>query len=206
MTFGNAIAAQLTRDVLADQAFVEPGVILRATAGARNRLGEFVEGTLQETEMQLVSAPVGLTGQGAAQQRQALPEGVRDADIRTFWLRGDFPSLRYGVADGDLILLGELGPETNRFTGDTRVDAETARDMYGAQNPSWLLEYRADANHLIQLGGFGSTVYQAYDPIDGTWADRPPYRAVQAARWGTFTEVVGARQDPGNEGMNSADS
>ena len=117
-----------------------------------------------------------LTGQ----DRLTLEEGLRDEDLRKFWLQGDHSALRPGLTDGERILLGAFGSvATNRFNAATLADAESARDVYGVANPTWLDGYRANTTLLIQLYGFGDPVYQSYDETDGHWVQsrRVPGRA-----------------------------
>ena len=188
----SAIADSLSADVLATPEFITPATHVQQTEGQRNQYGEWVEGTPVETTVDLVSAPV--TGQ----ERLVLPEAIRDEDVRTFWLRGDHPSLRYGISDGDLLIMGKLGREQNQFSGDTRDAAESARETYGTANADWLLSYQSGDGILIQLNGFGRALYERYDVTNGRWVLAETYRAVTADRWGSFTEVLGRRIDPGN--------
>ena len=193
MVQGALISSALARDLLNDPNFVEPALLLRATEGHRDpQHGEFVPGAAIETVVNIVQAP--MTGQ----ERITAPEGLRDEDLRKFWYAGDIASLRYGLTNGDRIVLGRLGTGQNRFTATTRVDAERLRDQYGVANPTWLTSYQTGAVNVIQLRGFGHPVYQRYDATDGHWTNTDTYRAVRVNRWGPFTEVMGVRQDPGN--------
>ena len=191
---GSALATSLAQDVLISPDFIEPAIHLRQTEGVRNDDGIWVPGSALELALDLVSAPI--TGQ----ERMTLPEGLRDEDVRRFWLQGDHPSLRYGVSDGDLLILGKLGATRNRFSGASQRNAEQARDAYADVNPAWLAGYRADSSLAVQLHGFGTPRYERFDGTDGHWAVADTWRAATANRWGPFTEVMGVRQDPGNEG------
>ena len=192
MVTGATISRDLAREVLADPDFVEPAIILRATEGHRNQYGEFVRGAEVATSTSLVSAP--MTGQ----ERMVLPEGLRDEDVRKFWIMGDGKALHYGLADGDRFILGMLGRTQNVFSDSTLTDVESVRDAYGVANPTWLASYRSGFVNMILLRGFGMSIYQRYDAIDGHWANVDIYRAYRPQRWGGFTEITTIRQDPGN--------
>ena len=196
MVTGALIARDVAADVLTDPNFTEPAILLRSTEGHRindpDTPGEWIDGAPVDSAIAIVQAPI--TGQ----ERMTLPEGLRDEDVRTFWLQGDIQALHYGLADGSRILLGGLGQSTNVFSGATRADAESQRDLYGIGNPSWLTAYRNSVSSMIQLRGFGAPVYQRYDAVDGHWQNSDIYRAYRPKRWGPFTEVMAVRQDPGN--------
>ena len=186
------IANDIAASVLGHRSFQAAALLLRQTEGHRNQYGEFVEGAAIETPVSLVHAPI------SGQERLVLEAGLRDEDVRTFWLLGDHPSLRYGLTDGDLFVLGALGMAANRFSGVDRGEAEQARDVYAIANPAWLAMYQSTPTNVIQLRGFGHPVYQRYDATDGHWVNADQYRAMRANRWGAFTEVTGVRRDPGN--------
>ena len=190
MVQGAQIAAILAADVLADPNFVEPAILLRPTEGFFNDFGEFVPGAAVENIVSLVSAPA------SGQERLVLPEGVRDMDVRKFWIANDVFALRPGLSDAETIILGSLGPNQNRFNGADKAEAESARDIYAVANPTWLAGYRSNFSLMIQLRGFGMPMYQRYDEIDGHWANADVYRATIVNRWGPFTEVMGVKQDP----------
>ena len=59
--------------------FAEEIVLLRTMEGSRNEFGEYVPGGEERVPFQGASAPV--TGEA----RLALPEGLRNKDVRTFW-------------------------------------------------------------------------------------------------------------------------
>ena len=83
MVQGAQIAAILAADVLADPNFIEPAILLRPTEGFFNDFGEFVPGAAVENIVSLVSAPA------SGQERLVLPEGIRDMDVRKFWVAND---------------------------------------------------------------------------------------------------------------------
>ena len=166
--------------------------MLRATEGHRNQQGIFVPGAVIETAVSLVSTPI--TGQ----ERLTVAEGLRNEDIRTFYVTGDVVGLHYGLADEDLFVLGGLGQTQNRFSGTTKAEAEQVRDQYAIANPAWLTAYQGNVANVIQLRGFGGPVYQRYNPVDGDWSDTDDYRAYSTQRWGSFTQIMAIRRDPGN--------
>ena len=106
---GSQIASALADDVLLADDFLEPAILLQFREGSITD-GQWETGDAVETAIQVVAAP--LTGQ----DRMTLPEGIRDEDLRKFWYRGDVTALRYGLADGDLIIPGKLGATPNSFT------------------------------------------------------------------------------------------
>lgn len=191
MVLGSAIARDVAPDVLTDSNFTEAAIYLRATEGHRNQYGEWVAGADIETAVNLVEVPI--TGQ----ERLTLEEGLRDEDVRTFYVQGDVAALRAGLTDGDRFVLGGLGASQNRFDGTDRQTAERARDTYATANPLWFGGYQSSVAALIQLRGFGENVYERYDATDGHWIEADVYRAYRPRRWGAFTQVMCVRQDPG---------
>ena len=63
----------------------EPAVLIRETGGRRNRHGEYQEISQPKTltDIVVVSAPV------SGEERLTLPEGLREQDLRMFWLKHD---------------------------------------------------------------------------------------------------------------------
>ena len=49
--------------------------------GSRNDYGEYVEGTITQTDIKVVTAPL------SGEERAILPEGLREIETRKFWLR-----------------------------------------------------------------------------------------------------------------------
>ena len=193
MPFGSQLARDIASDLLHDANFAEPAIILRDTEGFRNEYGEFTSGAPIETAVDIVSAPL------SGQDRMALPEGIRDEDLRKFWWDGDAAALRYGETDGDRFIIGRIGSGQTRFDGATQGEAERLRDAYGVNNPEWFNGFRANSSLLIRLSGFGQVTYQYYDETDGHWLMAPTWRAMNSQRWGAFSEITGIRQDPGRE-------
>ena len=123
-----------------------------------------------------------------------MPEGMRNSDVRKFWIQGDVESLRYGQTDGDRFVLGALGAADNVFIGTSYEDALAERDAYANANPTWLAGYQATVGGLIQVQG----IYQRWDAALGGWTGADVYRSILVNRWGPFTEIMASRQDPGN--------
>ena len=74
-----AIAQRLGRN-LASSAFAETATLIRQSAGMRNQYGEWIPGDPVSSSVTLVTAPL------SGQQRQALPEGLRERNLRVFYL------------------------------------------------------------------------------------------------------------------------
>ena len=123
------IANDIATSVLGHRSFQAAALLLRETEGHYNQYGEWVEGAAVETAVSLVHAPI------SGQQRLTLEAGLRDEDVRTFWLLGDHPSLRYSLTDGDRFVLGALGTGQNRFDGTTRVIAERMTGYLRCEQP-----------------------------------------------------------------------
>ena len=192
MVTSSQLARDIAASVLTHPSFLEPCILLRSTEGHRNQYGEFVEGATQETPISCPTVPI--TGQ----ERLIVPEGLRNEDIRKFYVLGDVTGLHYGLADGDRFVLGQLGSGQNRFDGPTVMAAEQLRDQYAIANPTWFAGYQSSVTGVIQLRGFGDPLYQRYDAVDGHWVNADQYRAYRPQRWGAFTEVTAIRRDPGN--------
>ena len=64
---------------LARSPFRCPAVLRRQTAGQRNDYGEFVPGAVVEVDVDVVSVPL------SGEERQVLPEGLRERNVRTLW-------------------------------------------------------------------------------------------------------------------------
>ena len=78
-----------------------------------------------------------------------------------------------------------LGPEQNVFTGADRTAAETARDTYAGNNPSWLTSYNDDTNLNIRLeytdSGEPVVVFQVRNTAGDAWLDNESIRGVRGA-------------------------
>ena len=192
MVTSSQIARAIAANVLTHPSFTSSAIMQRQTEGHRDEHGEFIEGAAVETPVSLVHVPI------SGQERLVVPEGLRDDDVQKFFILGDVPSFRYGLTDGDRIVLGALGQAQNRFTGANRQEAERARDQYAVANATWFVAYQSSETSMIQLRGFGSPIYQRYDATDGHWINSDVYRAFSAQRWGAFSDVLAVRIDPGN--------
>ena len=165
MVSGPSIARDIAANVLTHPSFTSSAIVLRQTEGHRATNGQWVAGAELATASTVVNVPI--TGQ----QRLTVPEGLRDEDVRKFWLLGDEQrALRAGLTDGDRLVLGALGMAQNVFTGASVAQAERARDQYGVANPAWLAMYQSTTANVIQLRGFGGhSIYQRYDATNGHW-------------------------------------
>ena len=72
------IAQRLLSNNLAESAR-----LIRESMGGRNEYGEYVEGTITQTDITIVTAPL------SGEERAILPEGLREIETRKFWLRED---------------------------------------------------------------------------------------------------------------------
>ena len=90
-----------------------------------------------------------------------------------------------------------LGPEENRFTGNTRADAEAARDAYAATDPAWLPQYDADDDLNIRLT-YG-VLRQYQNRVAGAWVnngeEEPTAAAVSMLQADTQTNAAGIAQN-----------
>ena len=74
-----------------------------------------------------------------------------------------------------------LGPETNEFSGDTRADAESARDTYATANPTWLAQYDADDELNIRLTWNSGALRVYQNRVEMVWTDNGEVEATAAA-------------------------
>ena len=74
-----------------------------------------------------------------------------------------------------------LGPETNEFSGDTRADAEAARDTYATANPTWLAQYDADDTLNIRLTWSSGALRVYQNRESNAWVDNGEVEATAAA-------------------------
>ena len=75
--------------------------LVRIAEGSRNEYGEWLPGGETVTDLRVVTSPA--TTEGSGQDREQLPEGLRKADIRKFWLQLEVAAIKAGVSGGDLI-------------------------------------------------------------------------------------------------------
>ena len=76
----SAVAARLGARVLRSSHLAESGTLYRALAGTRNEFGEWDDGGFASSPITLVTAPV------SGQERDLLPEGIREKELRKFFL------------------------------------------------------------------------------------------------------------------------
>ena len=91
----------LGRRVLRSKRLRTSATLYHQGEGGRNQYGEFVPGAITATAIKLVTAPT--TGQ----EREVLPEGLRERDVRRFWTLDAATAIVAGEDDGDWIRSGE---------------------------------------------------------------------------------------------------
>ena len=94
------IAEGLGADLLSDPNFTEDAILVKSSDGTRNTDGIFIPGKRKPTPISVVTAPL------SGEDRQQLPEGIREAEGRKFWLRDSISAVREGEAAGDYIRYG----------------------------------------------------------------------------------------------------
>ena len=80
-----------------------------------------------------------------------------------------------------------LGPETNKFSGTDKAAAETARDTYATNNPTWLARYDANSAINIELSWGALYIYQRR--VNNAWVDNGEALAKASAVTGLNTLV-----------------
>ena len=91
-------ANRVANRVLRSQAFVEQARLYRYRAGAYNDFGEWVDGGVLASDINLVTVPI--TGQ----ERQNLPESLRERDVRKFYTLDTASAITPGESGGDVVL------------------------------------------------------------------------------------------------------
>ena len=94
------IAEGLGADLLSDPNFTEAAVHIKRSDGVRNTDGIFIPGAAPETPITVITAPL------SGEDRLLLPEGIREAQGRKFWLTASVSAVREGAAAGDYIRHG----------------------------------------------------------------------------------------------------
>ena len=85
------VSQRVGRRVMRRRNLRETARLLRQTDGSRDEFGEFVKGMEEAIDVEVVTAPI--TGR----DRQVLPEGLRDRDLRTFWLQETVEAVEEGT-------------------------------------------------------------------------------------------------------------
>ena len=91
------VAARAARRVLRSPHLTESAVLVRQQRGIRNDYGEWVPGSTVETPLRLATAPLN------GDERAALPEGLRERDVRKFWTTAAASAIVAGDSEGDLV-------------------------------------------------------------------------------------------------------
>lgn len=89
------LASLVGSDILNDPNFLEDAIHISESEGHRDRGGNWVRGTRVTQPVQLVTAPI------SGKERETLPEGLREKNVRKFWLAPTVKVL--SGTDGDLI-------------------------------------------------------------------------------------------------------
>ena len=95
-------------EIAAQAVFNNPLLVKKAVLvqrrGSRDSTGRWTEGAPTSTGVVVVTAPL------AGRERDLLPEGLREQDVRKFWLQGDMVTpIRVDdgdQADGDVLSFG----------------------------------------------------------------------------------------------------
>ena len=94
------ITERLAARIFASPDKLEDAVLVTRTAGTRNAYGEFARGLERVTPVRLATAPL------SGRDRETLPEGLHDEDLRRFWMPGTAETVREGERDGDIVRYG----------------------------------------------------------------------------------------------------
>ena len=107
------IASRLLSNALAEDA-----VLIEETMGGRNEYGEYVEGTITQTDIKVVTAPL------SGEERAILPEALREIETRHFWVRHDLEILDHDHRGDKIEYLGREFRVVNvEQWGDSYVEA-----------------------------------------------------------------------------------
>ena len=91
------VAARAARRVLRSPHLTEAAVLLIQQPGSRNEYGEWMPGSTTDVPVRLVTAPLN------GDERAALPEGLRERDVRKFWTAADASAIVAGESEGDIV-------------------------------------------------------------------------------------------------------
>ena len=94
---GTAIASRLAASILNSANFLEDGRLYRHLGSSRNEYGEPVSGPFVRYDVQLVTDPI------SGEERMALEEGLREEEVRKFWIKGQRVNAILGASNGDVI-------------------------------------------------------------------------------------------------------
>ena len=99
-----SIAADVAAVALENVMLQEDAVVLQQNIGSWSR-GVFVEAEPTRIPVKVVTAPVAVGERTPAGNiRKTLPEGLREKELRSFWLKQRVRALQEGETPGDSIL------------------------------------------------------------------------------------------------------
>lgn len=128
--------------VLRSAAFVESATLIHQTQGDHNEYGEWEPGQAVATDVDLVTVP--LTGQ----ERQLLPEGLRERNVRRFYTLNVVAAIKPGISDGDLILFNSSKfyriVDVRNWTGYREVVAVEPEGEHEVPEPGTLGAFSTD--------------------------------------------------------------
>ena len=79
---------------------LEDAVLIRQAPGRYDDDGIWVSGNPTEIDIQVVAAPM------SGEDREVLPEGIREKDVRNFWFLEEAEAVVPGASGGDAIRYG----------------------------------------------------------------------------------------------------
>ena len=82
---------------LLDSPLATTASLHRQADGSRNEYGEFVPGAVTAIDINVVTVPI------SGEERESLPEGLRERDVRKFWLSGPVEAIVAGEQEGDIV-------------------------------------------------------------------------------------------------------
>ena len=125
----------------------------------------------------MVDAPV----LGTVNNRNEATLAVREYAPNLDGIQANFSAILVTINEILASQLFTLGPTQNIFDGATRASAETARDQYATNNPTWLPQYDADSQIGIYLtfveNGEDTVVSQVR--VNSAWRDVQTVVAIQ---------------------------
>ena len=119
MPEASPLASQVAKDVLTNADFLVSVMLKTRTSGAYNQYGEWEDGEETASAVKMAYAP-------GVRDRMALPEGLQDRELVTFYYHGTAESLRTGQSDGDVITMDGANYraiQVNRWEAFTEIVA-----------------------------------------------------------------------------------
>ena len=134
----------MTEELFAVDHLLDSAILIRHAPGSRNAYGEWVEGAETVTDIQVVSQP-GASGR----DRDMVPEGIRETDIRSFIIPVDVLPVEEDGSE-------QTGPDLIEYNGE-RFEIMTSSDWRdavdtGAEHVSGIGIRRKDRSAIIADG------------------------------------------------------